>query len=49
MDVKYPICYGVDVDKTFLVAVIKKDSQPKLQLNVSLCVWNNLKVFHSFI
>ena len=31
MDVKYPICCGVDVHKTFLVAVIIKDAQPKPQ------------------
>lgn len=31
MDVKYPICCGVDVHKSFLVAVIVKDSQPKPQ------------------
>lgn len=31
MDAKYPICCGVDVHKTFLVAVIIKDAQPKPQ------------------
>ena len=31
MDVKYPICCGVDVHKSFLVAVIIKDAQPKPQ------------------
>ena len=31
MDVKYPICCGVDVHKTFLVAVIVKEAQPKPQ------------------
>lgn len=31
MDIKYPICCGVDVHKSFLVAVIIKDAQPKPQ------------------
>lgn len=31
MDVKYPICCGADVHKSFLVAVIVKDAQPKPQ------------------
>ena len=31
MDIKYPICCGVDVHKNFLVAVIVKDTQPKPQ------------------
>lgn len=31
MDIRYPICCGVDVHKSFLVAVIVKDAQPKPQ------------------